>query len=219
MRNIKLLMRGAAVAALLVATPSLAQSRIDRARTSVAEATAKVEAAQTAGAETYASETMAKAQEALRVAKDQLARDHRDSTINEARRASGLADQALAEAESVGEDFRTEVQGSVDALRAKIPMLTIERGPGADAATIEVDNVALGAASVGQAFPVDPGPHAISAKSPGFKDFVGVVELGDSERRTFIVQLEPRDPAPTSRPIASAICRRPRKACACCCNR
>ena len=52
MRNIKLLMRGAAVAALLVATPSLAQSRIDRARTSVAEATAKVEAAQTAGAET-----------------------------------------------------------------------------------------------------------------------------------------------------------------------
>ncbi len=118
--------------------------------------------------------------------------------------ALGGFELALAEADSVGDDFRTEVQGAVDALRNKIPMLTIERGPGADAATIEVDNVALGAASVGQPFPVDPGPHAISAKSPGFKDFIGVVELDDAERRTFVVQLEPRETAPTSRPIASA---------------
>jgi hypothetical protein len=111
---------------------------------------------------------------------------------------------ALAEADSVGEDFRTEVQGAVAALRNKIPMLTITRGPGADAATIEVDNVTLGEASVGQPFPVDPGPHAISAKSPGYKDFIGVVELGEAERRTFVVKLEPRETAPTSRPIASA---------------
>lgn len=118
--------------------------------------------------------------------------------------ALGGYELALAGADSVGEDFRTEVQGAVDALRAKIPMLTIERGPGAGAATIEVDNVTLGASSVGQAFPVDPGPHAISAKSPGYKDFIGVVELKEGERRTFVVQLEPREVASTSRPVASA---------------
>ena len=118
--------------------------------------------------------------------------------------ALGGFELALAEADSVGDDFRIEVQGAVDALRNKIPMLTIERGPGADAATIEVDNVALGEASVGQPFPVDPGPHAISAKSPGYKDFIGVVELGDAERRTFVVELELRETPPTSRPIASA---------------
>ncbi|AQR73428.1 hypothetical protein [Sphingomonas sp. LM7] len=100
MRMMKMMMQGAGIAALLTATPSLAQSRIDRARTAVAEATAKVEAAERAGATTHASDTMARAQESLRVARDQLARDHRDSTINEARRASALADQALDQAES-----------------------------------------------------------------------------------------------------------------------
>src|SRR5690349_24804575 len=99
MRYMGVILRGVGISALLIATPSLAQSRIDRARTAVAEATAKVESAEKAGATTHAAETMARAQESLRVARDQLARDHRDSTINEARRASGLADQALEEAE------------------------------------------------------------------------------------------------------------------------
>lgn len=99
MRYMGVIMRGVGISALLIATPSLAQSRIDRARTAVAEATAKVEAAEKVGATTYASEPMARAQEALRVARDQLSRDHRDSAINEARRASGLADEALAMAE------------------------------------------------------------------------------------------------------------------------
>jgi SWI/SNF-related matrix-associated actin-dependent regulator 1 of chromatin subfamily A len=93
------IMRGVGISALLIATPSLAQSKIDRARTAVAEATAKVDAAEKIGAGTYASEPMTRAQESLRVARDQLARDHRDSAISEARRASALAEEALVTAE------------------------------------------------------------------------------------------------------------------------
>ena len=95
MRTLNLLLQGVGITTLLVTTPALAQSRIDRARTALTEASARVDAAEKIGATTYAPEAMARAQEALRVAQDQLNRDHRDSAINEARSASGLAHAAL----------------------------------------------------------------------------------------------------------------------------
>jgi hypothetical protein len=79
-------------------------------------------------------------------------------------------------------------------------MLTIERGSGADAANIEVDGVSLGATSLGRPFPADPGPHAISAKAPGFKELVTVMQLAEGQHETFVVKLEPREPPATSRP-------------------
>ncbi len=114
--------------------------------------------------------------------------------------ALGGYELAKAEAETVGPDFQAEVDGSIEALRQKIPMLTIERGPGAAAASIEVDGVALGASSINQPFPADPGPHAISAKAPGYKELVAVVELAEGERSSFVVKLEQREPPPTSLP-------------------
>ncbi|WP_213980855.1 hypothetical protein [Sphingomonas sp. dw_22] len=125
MQYFSFLMRSAGISALLIATPALAQSRIDRARTAVTEASAKVEAAQTAGAATYAPDTMGRAQEALRGARDQLAHDNRDSTISEAHRASGLADQALAESErnkatraSAERDARLSAEATANAATA-----------------------------------------------------------------------------------------------------
>jgi len=118
--------------------------------------------------------------------------------------ALGGYELASAEADAVGPDFKAEVAASIEALRQKIPMLTIERGPGAAAARIEVDGVALGASSINKPFPADPGPHAISAKAPGYKELVAVVELAEGERNTFVVKLEPREPPPTSLPEAGA---------------
>jgi hypothetical protein len=116
--------------------------------------------------------------------------------------ALGGYELAKSEAETVGPDFQSEVHGAIEALRSKIPMLTIERGSGAQAASIEVDGVALGSTSLNRPFPADPGPHAVSAKAPGYQELVAVVELAEGERRSFIVKLEPRDPGPTSRPTA-----------------
>src|SRR5687767_10182478 len=114
--------------------------------------------------------------------------------------ALGGYELAKSEAETVGPDFQAEVDGAVEALRQKIPMLTIERGAGAAAASIEVDGVALGASSINTPFPADPGPHAVSAKAPGYKELVTVVELSEGERRAFVIKLEPREPPATSLP-------------------
>src|SRR3954465_10678635 len=48
--------------------------------------------------------------------------------------ALGGYELALGEADQVGPDFKNEVQSAIDRLRARIPKLLIERGPGADAA-------------------------------------------------------------------------------------
>ena len=81
--------------------------------------------------------------------------------------ALGGYELALADAETVGEDFKSEVDTAVTRLRAAIPKLVIQRGAGAEAAEIQLDGVALGASSVGVPVPLDPGPHSISAKAPG----------------------------------------------------
>ena len=73
--------------------------------------------------------------------------------------ALGGFELALSEAESLGPDFHKEVEDKTNALRERIPKLVIERGEGAEAATIELDGVALGASSIGIEVPLDPGPH------------------------------------------------------------
>jgi hypothetical protein len=76
---------------------------------------------------------------------------------------------AFADADSVGEDFKSEVERAVTRLEASIPKLVINRGSGAEAAEIQLDGESLGASSVGVPVPLDPGPHAITAKAPDFE--------------------------------------------------
>ena len=90
-----LLLRSAGVAALLVATPALAQSQTDRARTAIAEAQAKIDAAIKVGATTEAPEALARAQSSLRTAQEDLARSRELASIDDANQASTFADQAL----------------------------------------------------------------------------------------------------------------------------
>jgi hypothetical protein len=95
------LIRGAAVSALLIASasPAFAQSREDRARVAIGEARAKIDAAVTTGATGEVPTLVAQAQAALRSAEEQFKRDHNASAIEDAHRASLLADQALGLAE------------------------------------------------------------------------------------------------------------------------
>ncbi|HET7540846.1 MAG TPA: hypothetical protein VFK05_13275 [Polyangiaceae bacterium] len=106
---------------------------------------------------------------------------------------------AYADADSVGEDFKAEVDAAVTRLQASIPKLMIQRGKGAEAAEIQLDGVVLGASSVGVPVPLDPGPHAISAKAPGALPFNQTVTILENEQKTVDVELEaePTQPRPS----------------------
>jgi len=108
--------------------------------------------------------------------------------------ALGGYELALADADKVGPDFKAEVEGNVNKLRARIPKLVIARGAGANAAAIELDGVAVGDSSVGVEVPLDPGPHAITAKAPNRKPFEANIILAEEETSKLEVVLEELPP-------------------------
>jgi PEGA domain len=101
---------------------------------------------------------------------------------------------AFADADSVGDDFKSEVDRTVTRLQASIPKLVIERGTGAEAAEIQLDGVALGASSVGVPVPLDPGPHAVTAKAPGFLSFNQTVSIAENEEKKVEIVLTAEPP-------------------------
>jgi hypothetical protein len=98
---------------------------------------------------------------------------------------------AYSDADSVGEDFKGEVERAVTRLEASIPKLMIKRGSGAEAAEIQLDGELLGASSVGVPVPLDPGPHAITAKAPDSLPFNQTVTIAENEQKTVEVTLTP----------------------------
>jgi hypothetical protein len=103
--------------------------------------------------------------------------------------ALGGYELALAEAESLGPDFHKEVEDKTNALRERIPKLVIERGEGAEAATIELDGIALGASSIGIEVPLDPGPHQIAARASGYDVYTETIEVPEKETKRVTVSL------------------------------
>ncbi|RYZ04447.1 MAG: PEGA domain-containing protein [Myxococcales bacterium] len=108
--------------------------------------------------------------------------------------ALGGYELALADADQVNPDFKGEVEANISKLRARIPKLVIDRGAGANAAAIELDGVALGNSSVGVEVPLDPGPHAVTAKAPNRKPFEASVTLKEEETTRLEVKLEALPP-------------------------
>ena len=105
--------------------------------------------------------------------------------------ALGGYDLALAEADTVGPDFKNEVETAMARLREKIPKLFIERG--------------VGASSIGVEVPLDPGPHKVTAAAPGYKPFDATVELKEREVTKVTLELEvnpePIAPPPKERVV------------------
>ncbi len=110
--------------------------------------------------------------------------------------ALGGYELALAEADSVGESFRVEVEEKIAAVRGRIPKLIIERGDGAEAAQVELDGVLLGSSSIGVDVPVDPGPHVVTATAPGFEDFSTTIDLAEEATQTVTLTLAKTEVAP-----------------------
>jgi len=104
--------------------------------------------------------------------------------------ALGGYELALGEAESLGPEFQKEVEARANDLRARIPKIVIERGTGAQAADIELDGVSLGASSIGVEVPLDPGPHDVTAKAPGYQTYTTTIEVAESKVEKVSVKLE-----------------------------
>ncbi len=119
--------------------------------------------------------------------------------------ALGGYELALADADSVGDDFKTEVDTAVTRLRASIPKLVIQRGNGAEAAEIQLDGVALGASSVGVPVPLDPGPHSINAKAPGFEPFSQTVTIAENEQKAVDIELTAEPQPETTGPGGTSL--------------
>lgn len=113
--------------------------------------------------------------------------------------ALGGYDLALSEADTVGPDFKNEVETAIARLREKIPKLFIERGSGADAALVQLDGVDVGASSIGVEVPLDPGPHSVTAAAPGYKPYSATVELKEREVTKVTLELEV-NPEPVAPP-------------------
>lgn len=111
--------------------------------------------------------------------------------------ALGGYELALGEADRVGPDFKTEVETAITRLRERIPKLLIERGPGAEAASVQLDGVDLGASSVGVEIPLDPGPHTVAATAPGYQNFSATAELKEREVTRVSLELQ-AEPEPTA---------------------
>jgi hypothetical protein len=112
--------------------------------------------------------------------------------------ALGGYDLALAEADTVGPDFKNEVETAMARLRERIPKLLIERGVGADAALVQLDGIDVGGNSIGVEVPLDPGPHSVTAAAPGYKPFAATAELKEREvtKVTLDLEVAPIDAGP-----------------------
>lgn len=118
--------------------------------------------------------------------------------------ALGGYELALAQADAVGAEFKAEVESNVTRLRERIPKLVIARGAGAEAASIELNGVSVGESSIGVEVPQDPGPHAVTAKAPGYKPFESTVTLEEGQRQTVEIVMEPLPVEETRPPPPSA---------------
>lgn len=86
----------ASAMALVLATPAHA-GKADRAREAIAAADAKIHTAESMGAASEMPQQTADARAALATAKEKLSAGHKSRSINEAIRASSLADAAIGE--------------------------------------------------------------------------------------------------------------------------
>lgn len=112
---------------------------------------------------------------------------------------AALGDYELAAADARAEkadQVAEEVEHRLEALRQRIPKITVNRGSGAEAAIIALDGVSLGDQVIGTPMPTDPGPHTLEARSPGFKPFRQSLRLAEQQSESVEIMLEPEPPPP-----------------------
>jgi len=120
----------------------------------------------------------------------------------------GLLVAALGDYELAGSDAQTqkadqvrqEVDARLESLKARIPRVVVQRGVGADSATISLDGVALGDSVLNSPLPLDPGPHVVEGTAVGFLPFKESFRVAEQQTVTVEVKLEP-EPVKAAPPL------------------
>jgi len=125
------------------------------------------------------------------------------------RLVAALGDYELAASDAQAEksdQVGQEVESRLEALKARVPRVVVQRGDGADSATISLDGVSLGDSVLNVPLPADPGPHVIEAKALGFRPFKQSFRVAEQQTATILVKLEPEPAAsvPNVPPTARA---------------
>src|SRR5450432_1929873 len=125
------------------------------------------------------------------------------------RLVAALGDYELAASDAQAEksdQVGQEVESRLEALKARVPRVVVQRSDGADSATISLDGVSLGDSVLNVPLPADPGPHVIEAKALGFRPFKQSFRVAEQQTATILVKLEPEPTAavPNVPPTARA---------------
>jgi len=120
------------------------------------------------------------------------------------RLVAALGDYELAASDAQAEkadQVAQEVDARLEALKARVPRVVVQRGEGADSATISLDGVSLGDSVLNIPLPADPGPHVIEAKALGFRPFKQAFRVAEQQTATILVKLEPEPVAVLPPPL------------------
>ena len=103
---------------------------------------------------------------------------------------------------------QTDAMNAEQALVSHLSLLAIVVPQGAvrDNLTVLRDGTVIRAPAWGKASPVDPGPHTIEARAPGYKSWSTTLEIGkDADQRTVTMPpLEPEEARAAAPPVAPA---------------
>ncbi|MCU0684983.1 MAG: CDC27 family protein [Polyangiaceae bacterium] len=104
----------------------------------------------------------------------------------------------LAMADATGADRNEIVKHSkpaVESLRARVPKLILERGPGAELVAVQLNDTELGSASFGQPITLNPGGHVLKVSEGGTTEEQIVVMI-EGETKTVVLHPPKKPPPP-----------------------
>ena len=92
-----------------------------------------------------------------------------------------------------------------DALKKRVPTLTVDVPADIDSATLELDGKPVASALVGQPTPLDPGHHTVRVSAPAHKSFEQSLDLKEGETRTIHAKLDASAPPEQAAPAPAAM--------------
>ena len=108
----------------------------------------------------------------------------------------GAVDEYEAADKLARDTNKTEVHAAIiarlDPLRPRIPMMAIRLATPAKDAEVQLDGNPVAAPLLdGRAFRLDPGDHAVTARAPGYKNYVSRLQVPEAKTTTVNVTFDP----------------------------
>ena len=112
--------------------------------------------------------------------------------------------QAVALGGAQGDARAAFAQEHLTAIDTRVPRLTLRPPSAAPAGTVvRLDDIELGAASLGLALPAEVGKHVVVVLAPGYGPSREEIDLAEHQERDVMLDLGPASPAPPPKPSGS----------------